>query len=60
MIKAVSSAKSRIQNDEACTMSLIYVGYIENKVEPRIKPCGAPHLVSFNEDLTLLVLVHKY
>ena len=43
MIKAVSSAKSRTRNDEACTMSLIY---IENKVGPRIEPCGTPHLIT--------------
>ena len=52
MIKAVSSAKSQTRNDEACTMSLIY---IKNKVGPRIEPCGTPHLISFNEDFTLLV-----
>ena len=54
MIKAVSSAKSRTRNDEACTMSLIY---IENNVGPRIEPCGTgtPNLISFNEDFTLLV-----
>ena len=55
MIKAVSSAKNRTRNDEAFTMSLIY---IENKVGPRIEPCGTPHLISFNEDFTLLVYTY--
>ena len=37
-------------------MSLIY---IENKVGPRIEPCGAPHLISFNEDFNEdVTLVH--
>ena len=51
IIKAVSSANSRTRNDEA----LIYT---ENQVGPRIEPCGTTHLVSFNEDFTLLVYTY--